>query len=134
VRRHHEAGEWYPAQPVSRDEALEIGETLDEKTHREWRNTRRRDRRQAQESEQELAEQDARLRQKNPLLTRNLYPDFTRALNTPSEVGGVLVQIADGLPRTPNAKGYRRVLTQAANHLLPLAHPSNDLHHAINNR
>jgi hypothetical protein len=48
-------------------------------------------------------------------------------MNTPSEVGGVLARIADGLSRTPDAEGYRRLFTQAANHLLPLAHPSNDL-------
>jgi hypothetical protein len=52
----------------------------------------------------------------------------------PSEVGGVLAQIANGLPRTPDSEGYRQVLTQTANHLLPLAHPSNDLLHAINGR
>jgi hypothetical protein len=40
-------------------------------------------------------------------------------MNTPSEVGGVLARIADGLPRTPDAEGYRRLLTRAANHLLP---------------
>jgi hypothetical protein len=51
-----------------------------------------------------------------------------------SEVGGVLAQIANGLPRTPDTKGYRRVLTQAANHLLPLTHLPNDLCHAINSR
>jgi hypothetical protein len=45
-----------------------------------------------------------------------------------------LARIADGLPRTPDAEGYRRLFTQAANHLLPLAHPSNDLRHAINSR
>jgi hypothetical protein len=50
----------------------------------------------------------------------------------PSEVGGVLAWIADGLPRTPDAEGYRRLFTQAANHLLPVAHPPNDLRHAIN--
>jgi hypothetical protein len=55
-------------------------------------------------------------------------------MNTPSEVGGVLAQIADGLPRTPNAEGYRRLLTPAANHLLPLAHPPSNLRHAINSR
>jgi hypothetical protein len=48
-------------------------------------------------------------------------------MNTPSEVGRVLAQIADGLPRTPDAEGYRRLLTRAANHLLPIAHPPNDL-------
>jgi hypothetical protein len=55
-------------------------------------------------------------------------------MNTLSEVGGVLARIADGLPRTPDAEGYRRLFTQAANHLLPLAHPPNDLRHAINSR
>jgi hypothetical protein len=55
-------------------------------------------------------------------------------MNTPSEVGGVLARIANGLPRTPDAEGYRRLFTQAANHLLPLAHPPNDLRHAINSR
>jgi hypothetical protein len=55
-------------------------------------------------------------------------------MNTPSEVGGMLARIANGLPRTPDAEGYRRLFTQAANHLLPLAHPLNDLRHAINSR
>jgi hypothetical protein len=44
-------------------------------------------------------------------------------MNTPSEVGGVLAWIADGLPQTPDPEGYRRLLTRAANHFLPLAHP-----------
>jgi hypothetical protein len=55
-------------------------------------------------------------------------------MNTPSEVRGVLAQIADDLLRTPDAKGYRRLLTRAANHLLPIAHPPSDLRHAINSR
>jgi hypothetical protein len=55
-------------------------------------------------------------------------------MNTPSEVGGVLARIADGLPRTPGAEGYQWLLTRAANHLLPLAHPPSDLRHAINSR
>jgi hypothetical protein len=55
-------------------------------------------------------------------------------MNTSSEVGGVLARIADGLPRTPDAEGYPRLLTWAANHLLPLAHPPSDLPHAINSR
>jgi hypothetical protein len=130
VRRHHEARERDPTQPVSRDEASEVRET--QRVHRERHNSRRRNHRQAQDWERELAEQDARLRRENPLLARNLYLDFARALNMPSEVGGVLAQIADDLPRTPDAKGYRWLLTQAANHLLPLAHPANDLRHAIN--
>jgi hypothetical protein len=46
----------------------------------------------------------------------------------------VLARIADGLPRTPDAEGYRRLLTRAANHLLPLAHPPSDLRHAINSQ
>jgi hypothetical protein len=45
-----------------------------------------------------------------------------------------MAQIADRLPQTPDVEGYRRLLTQAANHLLPLAHPANDLHHPINSR
>jgi hypothetical protein len=46
----------------------------------------------------------------------------------------VLDRIADGFPRTPDAEGYRRLLTRAANHLLPLAHPLSDLRHTINSR
>jgi hypothetical protein len=130
IRRHHEAGERDPAQPVSRDEVSEIGETSEERVFRDRRNSRRRVRRRAQEQ----AEQEARQRQENPLFGHNLNPDFARAMNTPSEVRGVLARIADGLPRTPDAEGYRRLFTQAANHLLPLAHPSNDLRHAINSR
>jgi hypothetical protein len=125
VRRHHTAGERDPEQPVSRDEVSEIGETPEERVFRERRNSRRRDRRWAQEQ----AEQDARQRRENPFFGRNLNPDFARAMNTPSEVGGVLARIDDGLPRTPDAEGYRRLFTQAANHLLPLAHSPNDLRH-----
>jgi hypothetical protein len=130
IRRHHEARERDPVQPVSRDEVSEVGETPEERVLRERRNSRRRDCRQAQEQ----AEQETRQRRENPLFGRNLNPDFAQAMNTPSEVGGVLARIADGLPRTPDAEGYRRLFTQAANHLLPLAHPPNDLQHAINNR
>jgi hypothetical protein len=130
IRRHHEAGEQDPAQPVSRDEVSEVGETPEEWVLRERRNSRQRDRRQAQEQ----AEQETRQRQENPLFGRNLNPDFARAMNTLSEVGGVLARIADGLPRTPDAEGYRWLFTQAAKHLLPLAHPPNDLQHAINSR
>jgi hypothetical protein len=46
----------------------------------------------------------------------------------------VLARIADGLPRTLDTEGYRRLLTRAANHLLPLAYPPSDLRHAINSR
>jgi hypothetical protein len=116
IQRHHEAGE--------------VGETPEERVLRERRNSRRRDRRQAQEQ----AEQETRQRRENPLFGRNLNPDFARAMNTPSEVGEVLARIADGLPRTPDAEGYRRLFTQATNHLLPLAHPPNNLRHAINSR
>jgi hypothetical protein len=127
ILRHHEVGERDPTQPVSRDEVSEVGETLEERVLRERRNSRRRDRRQAQEQ----AEQETRQRRENPLFGRNLNPDFARAMNTPSEVGGVLARIADGLPRTLDAKGYWWLFTRAANHLLPLAHPSSDLRHAI---
>jgi hypothetical protein len=130
IRRHHEAGERDPAQPVSRDEISEMGETPKERVFRERRNSRRRDHRQAQEQ----AKQEARQRRENPLLGQNLNPDFAQAMNTPSEVGGVLARIADGLPRTPDTEGYRRLLTRAANHLLPLAHPPSNLRHAINSR
>jgi hypothetical protein len=107
-----------------------MGETPEERVFRERRNSRRRDRRQAQEQ----AEQEARQRRENPLFGRNLNPDFARAMNTPSEVDGVLARIADGLPRIPDAEGYRRLLTRAANHLLHLAHPPSDLRHTINSR
>jgi hypothetical protein len=115
---------------VSRDEVSEIGDTPEERVLRERRNSRRRGRQQAQEQ----AEQEARQRQENPLFGRNLNPDFSRAMNTPSEVGGVLARIADGLPRTPDAEGYRRLFTRVANQLLPLAHPLSDLRHTINSR
>src|SRR5688572_4334470 len=72
IRRHHAAGERDPEQPVSRDEVSEMGETPEERVFRERRNSRRRDRRQAQEQ----AEQEARQRRENPLLERNLNPDF----------------------------------------------------------
>jgi hypothetical protein len=130
IRRHHEARERDPEQPVSRDEVSEIGETPEERIFRERRNSRRRDHRRTQEQ----AEHDARQRRENPLFGRNLNTDFARAMNTPSEVGGVLARIADGLPRTPDAEGYRRLFTQAANHLLLLVHPTNDLRHTINSR
>ena len=55
-------------------------------------------------------------------------------MNTPSEVGGVLAQIADGLLRTLDAEGYRWLLTWVANHLLPLAHPPSDLRYTTNSR
>jgi hypothetical protein len=107
IRRHHEAGKRDPAQPVSRDEVSEMGETPEERVFRERRNSRRRDRRRAQEQ----AEEDTRQRRENPLFGHNLNPDFARAMNTPSEVGGVLARIADGLPRTLDAEGYRRLFT-----------------------
>jgi hypothetical protein len=102
--------------------------------YRERRNSHRRDCRQAQDREREQAKQGARLRRENPLFAQNLNPDFARAMNTPSEVGGVLAQIADGLSQTPDAEGYRQLLTRVANHLLPIAHPPSDLRHAINSR
>jgi hypothetical protein len=56
IRRHHEAGERDPAQPVSRDEVSEIGETPNERVYREMQNSRRRDRRQAQDQDREQVE------------------------------------------------------------------------------
>jgi hypothetical protein len=107
-----------------------VGETTEEWVFRERRNSRRRDHRQVQEH----AEQEARQHRENPLLGWNLNPDFARSMNTTSEVDGVLAWIANGLPRTLDAEGYRWLLTRAANHLLPLAHPPSDLRHAINSR
>jgi hypothetical protein len=95
IRRHHEAKERDLAQPVLWDEISEMGETPEEWVFRERRNSRWRDRRQPQEQ----AEQEARQHRENPLLRRNLNPDFAQAMNTPSEVGGVLARTADGLPR-----------------------------------
>jgi hypothetical protein len=119
VRHHHEAGERDLAQPISRDQASDVGETPDERALRERCNSRchdrrnscRRDRHHAQEREQEQAEQDAWLQRENPLLARNLFPDFAQALNTLSEVGGALAQIANGLPCIPDAEGCQQVLT-----------------------
>jgi hypothetical protein len=71
---------------------------------------------------------------RDPSLRSEPVPRLCSCNEHESEVGGVLAQINDGLPRTPDAEGYRRLLTQATNHLLPLAHPANDLCHAINNR
>jgi hypothetical protein len=106
IRRHHEAGERDPAQSVSQDEISEVGETPEERVLTERRNSRRRDRRQAQEQ----AEQEARQHRENPLFGRNLNPDFARAMNTLSEVGGVLAR-SRWPPRTPDAKGYQRLFT-----------------------
>jgi hypothetical protein len=111
-----------------------MGETPDERAQRERWNSRRRDCRQAQDREREQAKQGARLHQENPLFAQNLYPNFARAMNTLSEVRGVLAQIANGLLRTPDAEGNRWLLTRAANHLLPIAHPPSDLRHTINSR
>jgi hypothetical protein len=107
-----------------------VGETPDERVFRARRNSCRRDRQQVQEQ----AEQEARQHRENPLFGRNLNLNFAQAMNTPSEVGGVLARIADGLPRTPDAEGYRRLFTRATNHHLPLAHPLSDLRHVINSR
>jgi hypothetical protein len=50
----------------------------------------------------------------------------------PSQVGGVLAQITNGLPCMPNTEGYRQILTQAANHLLSPAHIGDDMCYIIN--
>jgi hypothetical protein len=44
---------------------------------------------------------------------------------------GMLANMVNDLPDTPDNKCYRRILTQAANHLLPPAHPDNDMRHHI---
>lgn len=133
VQRHHEAKERYPAQPISRDKVPEAGETPDDRALRERQNSRCYDHRHAQDRKQERAEHNARHQRDNPLLPRNLLPDFAGALHTTSEVGGVLAQITDNLLRTLDAEGYRQILIQAANHLLP-PHPGPDMRHVINSR
>jgi hypothetical protein len=50
-----------------------------------------------------------------------------------SHIGGVLKKMVNGLPRTPGNEYYRWILTQAANHLLPSAHPDGNMRHHINN-
>jgi hypothetical protein len=47
-------------------------------------------------------------------------------MNTPSEVGGVLAWIADGLPRTPDVEGYRRLFTVAGTREAPSMLRMND--------
>jgi hypothetical protein len=42
--------------------------------------------------------------------------------------------MANDLPYTPDNECYRRILTQAANHLLPSAHLVGDMRHHINSR
>lgn len=63
-----------------------------------------------------------------------MLPNFAQANETPSEVGGVLAQIANGLPRTPDTEGYQQIITQAANYLLPPTHLEPDMRYVINSR
>jgi hypothetical protein len=60
--------------------------------------------------------------------------NFARAVQTSSEVSGVLAQNANVLPHTPDIEGNRQILTQAANHLPPSAHLEADMRHVINSR
>jgi hypothetical protein len=55
-----------------------MGETHGDRAHRERLNSHRRDRRQAQEREQELAEQDARLRRENPSSPETCTPTLPK--------------------------------------------------------
>jgi hypothetical protein len=66
-----------------------------------------------QDRKQELAEHNARHRCNHPPLPRNLLPDFARAMQMLNEVGGLVTQITNGLPRTLDTKGYQQILTQA---------------------
>jgi hypothetical protein len=125
-------GNRIPLSLYLRTRASKAGETLDDRALRERHNSRRRDHRHAQEREREQAEHDASLQHENPLLPRNLLLDFAQALNTQSEVGGALAQIANGLPLSLDTEGYQQILTHAANQLLPLAHPVLDMCHVIN--
>lgn len=55
-------------------------------------------------------------------------------MQTPSQVESALAWIVSEPPPTPEGEGYRQILTQATNHLLPLVHPEGDLHHHFNDR
>jgi hypothetical protein len=48
---------------------------------------------------------------------RDLQPEFPKVVQTPSQVGGVLAQMANDLPRKPDNESYRQILTRATNHL-----------------
>lgn len=47
----------------------------------------------------------------------DLQPEFPKVVQTPSQVGGVLAQMANDLPRKPDNESYRQILTRATNHL-----------------
>jgi hypothetical protein len=81
-----------------------------------------------------VAERNTRLPHNHLPLPCNLQPEFAQALQSSSQVGSVLARITNDLPHTPDIEGYRQILTWAANHLLPPAHPENDMRHHINNR
>lgn len=55
-------------------------------------------------------------------------------MQTPSQVESALAWIVSEPPPTPEGEGYRQILTQATNHLLPLVHPEGDLHNHFNDR
>lgn len=59
---------------------------------------------------------------------------FIQAIQTPSQVEGALARLASELPPTPKGEGYKKILTRAANHLLSLAHPEEDLRHHLKDR
>ena len=78
------------------------------------------------------------VRPRAPLIPgRNLLPEFAAAMQTLSQAGGVLARLADMLPNSPGGEAYHRILTQAANHLLPVpdaaAASASDARHVINN-
>jgi hypothetical protein len=55
-------------------------------------------------------------------------------MQTLSQVGGMLARITNDLLRTPDVEGYRQILTWVTNHLIPLAHPEDDVRHHLNSR
>lgn len=65
------------------------------------------------------------------LLPRDLQPKFAQTTQIPSHVRGMLAKMANDLPDTPDNTCYRRILTQAANHLLSPSHPDSDMRHTI---
>jgi hypothetical protein len=48
-------------------------------------------------------------------------------MHTPSQVEGVLDQIANDLPNSPDEEAYWQILNHVVNHLLPSVHQERDM-------
>lgn len=116
-RCHHATKEQDPTQPVSQNEASDVGETTDDWYLFLQRNVRHRSHRTAQEREHEVVWRNARPPREHLPIPGDLQPEFPKVVQTPSQVGGVLAQMANDLPRKPDNESYRQILTRATNHL-----------------